>query len=146
MAEVVVTTVVAAEAEEVWEALTDWPLHDKWMLFTRASGGSGVGSTIEAFTGLGPLGILDTMTIVVWEPPRRCVVRHTGRVVRGSGAFEVLDLGGGYSRIIWSEWLDLPLGRLGRAGWPLAVPFVKAGVAFSLRRLARYVEARVPGR
>ena len=33
------------------------------------------------------------MTITVWEPPRRAVVRHTGKVVRGSGAFEVEDLG-----------------------------------------------------
>ena len=35
------------------------------------------------------------MTIVVWEPPHRAVVRHTGRVVRGSGAFEVRELVGG---------------------------------------------------
>lgn len=142
MAELVVTTDVAARAALTWEAMTDWSLHDKWMLLTRASGGRAEGATIEAFSGIGRFGILDTMTIVVWEPPHRCVVRHTGRIVRGSGAFEVLELDPNRSRIIWSEWLDLPLGRLGRLGWPLVRPLARAGVAFSLRRLARYVETQ----
>jgi hypothetical protein len=122
--------------------MTDWSLHDKWMLLTRASGGRSQGASIRAFTGVGRFGFLDTMTIVVWEPPRRCVARHTGRVVRGTGAFEVLDLGDGRSRVIWSEWFDLPFGRLGRLGWPLVRPIARMGIALSLRRLARYVEAQ----
>ena len=81
------------------------------------------------------------MTIVVWEPPRRCVVRHTGRIVRGSGAFEVQDVGPGRSRVVWSEWLDLPLGIVGRLGWLVVRPLTRLGVAKSLQRLARLVEA-----
>jgi hypothetical protein len=81
------------------------------------------------------------MTIRVWEPPVRCVVRHTGRFVRGSGAFEITDLGDGRSRFTWSEWLDLPLGLPGRLGWPLVRPLMRAGVGFSLRRFARAVES-----
>ncbi len=142
MAELVVSQDVLAPAPAVWDALTDWSLHDTWMLFTSARGGHGTGAEIEAFTGFGRLGIRDTMTIVVWEPPERCVVRHTGRVVRGSGAFEVRALGDSRVRVIWSEWLDLPLGRLGRLGWPLVRPLVRAAVALSLRRLARHVEGR----
>ena len=92
MAELVVRQDVAAPVERVWSALVDWELHGEWMLLTRASGGAAVGESIEAFTGIGRVGFLDRMTIVVWEPPRRAVVRHTGRVVRGSGAFEVRDL------------------------------------------------------
>lgn len=141
MAELVVSQVVAAPAEQVWEALTDWSVHHKWMLLTRAEGGRGEGETIAAFTGIGPIGFLDTMTITVWEPPRRAVVRHTGRVVKGSGAFEVEPLGDRRSRIVWSEWVTLPFGPVGRLGWPVARAIVKAGVQFSLRRLARYVEA-----
>jgi hypothetical protein len=141
VAELVVTTDVAAPAPATWDALTDWSLHDRWMLLTSASGGRGEGASIRAFSGVGRFGILDTMTIVVWDPPHRCVVRHTGRVVRGSGAFEVLDLGGGRSRIVWSEWLDLPLGRFGRLGWPIVRPVARVAGAISLRRLARYVEA-----
>jgi uncharacterized protein YndB with AHSA1/START domain len=140
VAELVVTAEVRAPAAAVWELLTDWDRHDSWMLLTRATGGRGEGEPIEAFTGIGPLAVRDTMTILVWEPPHRCVVRHTGRVVRGSGAFEVEELGPEHSRIVWSEWLDLPLGPLGRLGWPLVRPLARLGVAVSLRRLARLVE------
>lgn len=140
MAELVLTQVVRAPAGQVWDALTDWEAHDRWMLLTRAEGGHAVGDTIAAFTGVGPVGILDTMTITVWEPPTLAVVRHTGRVVRGSGSFEVQPLGERCSRVVWSEWVDLPFGLLGRVCWPVARPVVRAGVGASLRRLARYVE------
>jgi uncharacterized protein YndB with AHSA1/START domain len=141
MAELVVRQDVNAPAEPVWSALVDWDLHAEWMLLTRASGGAAVGESIEAFTGIGRFGFLDRMTIVVWEPPHRAVVRHTGRVVRGSGAFEVREVSPASSTVVWSEWVDLPLGVLGRAAWPLVRPLLRAGVSFSLRRLARYVEA-----
>jgi carbon monoxide dehydrogenase subunit G len=141
VAELVVTAEVRAPAQDVWDLLTDWEQHDRWMMLTRASGGRTEGASIEAFTGIGRLGITDAMTVVVWEPPRRCVVRHTGRVVRGSGAFEVAELGPHHSRVVWSEWLDLPLGPLGRLGWLLVRPLARLGVARSLRRLARLVEA-----
>lgn len=141
MAELVVTADVRAPAQALWDVLTDWDLHDRWMLLTSASGGRAEGASIAAFTGVGRLGISDPMTIVVWEPPRRCVVRHTGRIVRGSGAFEVQDLGPERSRVVWSEWLDLPLGIVGRLGWLVVRPLTRLGVAASLRRLARLVEA-----
>lgn len=141
MAELVVTAEVRAPAQAVWDLLTDWERHDRWMLLTSASGGRAEGANIAAFTGVGRLGISDPMTIVVWEPPRRCVVRHTGRIVRGSGAFEVQDLGADRSRVVWSEWLDLPLGIVGRLGWLVVRPLTWLGVARSLHRLARLVEA-----
>ena len=60
MAELVVTQVVEAPAQQVWDLLTDWDLHDRWMLLTRAEGGRAEGETISAFTGMGPVGFLDT--------------------------------------------------------------------------------------
>jgi hypothetical protein len=42
--------------------------------------------------------------------------------------------------LVWSELLELPLGRLGRLGWSVLEPVFRAGVAFSLRRLARQCE------
>jgi hypothetical protein len=80
------------------------------------------------------------MTITVWEPPVRAVIRHTGKLVRGSGAFEVEALGPDRSRVVWSEWVDLPLGLLGRLGWPLVRPVLRQLVQVSLRRLAGQVE------
>lgn len=140
MAELVVSQVVEAPAQAVWDVLTDWSVHHEWMLFTRAEGGAGEGESIAAFTGIGPVGFLDTMTITAWEPPHRAVVRHTGKVVKGSGSFEVQPLGERRSRVVWSEWVALPFGLIGRLGWPVVRLVVRAGVQVSLRRLARYVE------
>jgi uncharacterized protein YndB with AHSA1/START domain len=142
VAELVLTQDVDAPADQVWEVLTDWAVHDRWMLLTRAEGDRAEGGEIRAFTGLGRVGFLDTMTITVWEPPRRAVVRHTGKVVRGSGAFEVEDLGGGRSRVVWSEWVLLPLGLIGQLAWPVARIPLRLLLQASLRRLARYVVAQ----
>ena len=103
--------------------------------------GRGVGARVEAFTGVGRLGVLDRMEITAWEPPRRCAVVHVGRVVRGTGEFRVVPRGADRSTFVWREDLDLPLGLPGRLGWPLFA----AGVRVSLRRFARWVEARERG-
>lgn len=140
MAELIVTQDVAAPAQDVWDVLTDWSLHREWMLLTHATGENRPGGRIEAFTGVGKVGIYDPMTIRVWEPPQRVVVRHTGRMVRGSASFEVVPLGDRASRVVWSEWLQLPFGVLGRLGWPVARVLARIGLSISLRRLASYVE------
>lgn len=139
------TVDVNAPVEQTWAGATDWARQGEWMLGTRvrgtALGGVGVGGGIEAFTGLGPIGFLDTMEITVWDPPYRCHVRHTGRVVRGTGEFVVRPRGDGQSTFVWREDLDLPLGALGRLGWPLVRPLFRAGVLRSLRKFAAWVEA-----
>lgn len=152
-AEVVLDVLVDAPQAAVWDALTDWERQGEWMLGTtvRSTGrggdspGRGVGAGLEAFTGVGPLGFLDTMVITLWDPPWRCEVLHTGRVVRGTGVFEVLSLPSDRSRLVWSEQLVLPLGWAGRLGFPLVAPVFAAGVNASLRKLARAVEAEQAG-
>lgn len=135
---------VDAPAEQTWRAAVDWERQGEWVLGTTvratAQGGVGVGGGLEAFTGVGRLGFLDTMVITVWEPPRRCEVLHTGRVVRGTGVFSVEERPAGRSRFVWEEVLELPLGVVGRLGWPLVRPLFRAGVQRSLRRFARLVE------
>ena len=147
-ATLVLTVDVDAPSEQTWAGATDWAGQGEWMLGTRVrptdQGGQGVGGGIEAFTGVGPLGFLDRMEITLWEPPRRCHVRHLGRVVRGTGAFEVEPLPRDRSRFVWREDLDLPLGLLGRLGWPVVRPAFAYGVQLSLRRFARWVEAGRP--
>ena len=149
MAEIVVATDVAAPLDRVWAALIDWEKHADWMLLTKVrrttDGGDRVGAGIEGVTRLGPLALRDTMTFSQWQPPparpARCVVEHTGAIVRGSGAFEVEELGPDLSRIVWSEWLQLPLGLLGEIGWVVVRPGVALFLRLSLRRLARVIEA-----
>jgi hypothetical protein len=142
---------VDAPVEDTWRAAVDWVTQGDWMLGTRVTpthlDGRGVGGRLEAFTGIGRIGFADSMEITLWQPPRACHVVHTGRVVRGTGAFEVEPRGDGRSRFHWREDLDLPLGRLGRIGWVIVQPLFGYGVQLSLNRFARRVAARqVSGR
>jgi carbon monoxide dehydrogenase subunit G len=134
---------VPVSQERAWRAVVDWPRQGEWMLATRVQGGHGPGAYVVARTGIGPVGFTDTMVISGWEPPRRCVVRHTGRVVRGEGVFEVVPAGAG-SEFRWTERLDLPLGAAGRWGWRLARPLAQRGMDLSLRRFARFSGAGAP--
>jgi hypothetical protein len=153
--ELTVPVDVEAPAEAAWRTITDWRGQGEWMLGTRvgvtsAGDGRELGARLRAVTGLGPVGFTDTMEIVEWTVPdgpgpRRCVVRHTGAVVRGDGVFEVVELGPERARVLWRELLDLPLGPLGRWGWPLVRPAFRAGVAYSLRRMARLCATRYHG-
>jgi polyketide cyclase/dehydrase/lipid transport protein len=148
--ELTVAVDVDAPAGAVWDAVTDWPGQDRWMLGTRVrvegpGDGRRLGARLRAVTGVGPLGVTDPMEIVEWDPPRRAVVRHLGKVVTGDGVFEVFPLGPGRAQFVWSELLDLPLGPLGRLGWPLVRPVFRYGVRVSLDRMARLVEAEHAG-
>jgi carbon monoxide dehydrogenase subunit G len=140
-----VSVPVRAPASAVWDAVTDWDAQGEWIPATRVRAvdgdGRGVGGRIEAFTGLGRLGFLDTMVVTEWRPQTWCAVEHTGRVVRGTGAFAVAQTSDG-ATFTWSEDLELPGGALGGLGWPLISPFVRLGVRLALTRLAHSIEAR----
>ena len=144
MATLTLTVDVDAPVDVTWRAAVDWEAQGEWVLGTTVRAttqdGIGVGGELEAFTGVGRVGFLDTMVITVWDPPYRCEVLHTGRVVRGTGVFAVEERPGGRSRFVWQEQLVLPLGIVGRWGWPLVRPLFAAGVQRSLKRFARVVE------
>jgi hypothetical protein len=84
---------VAAEPGLVWRTAVDWSRQREWIWATRVSGGHGTGAEVTGRTGIGPIGFTDRMVITEWDPPRRCVLAHTGRVVRGTGGFEVIPHG-----------------------------------------------------
>nr|WP_210036393.1 SRPBCC family protein [Pseudonocardia parietis] len=151
--ELTVPVDVNVPAGVLWEVVSDLEGQSEWMLGTRVEviGGDGrsVGTELRAVTGIGPLGITDTMRVTEWtEPPaggsgdRRIVVTHTGTVLRGDGVFAVEELGPRRSRFVWSELLDLPFGLLGRLGRPVVRPALRAGVARSLRTMAERTEDR----
>jgi Polyketide cyclase / dehydrase and lipid transport len=144
--ELTVPVDVNAPVEAVWRTVTDWPGQGEWIIGTRVEvegGGDGrrLGARLRAFTGVGPVGFLDTMEIVEWDPPLRCLVRHTGKVVRGDGVFEVVALDSERARFLWTELVDLPLGAVGVLGWRAALPAVRWGIARSLQKMARLCEA-----
>ncbi len=142
MPEIALTIDIPAPADEVWAAVTDWDGQGEWMLGTAVRGtvlsGRGVGGGIEAFTGLGRIGFLDTMTITRWDPPYRCEVEHHGWAVNGSAVFEVVPLDADHSRFVWTEWLTPPLGLVGAIGFALVRPLAIVGIRASLQRLARW--------
>ena len=155
MPELVLSVDVAAPPDQVWAALVDWESQGEWMLLTdvvtldgdgQVPGAQGVGGRLFARTGIPlpggrRLGVPDSILITAWQPPRRVDIRHLGKIVRGTGTFEVVPRGESASTFVWSEQLDLPLGRLGLLGWPLVRPVMTAGVRLSLKRFAGYAQA-----
>lgn len=135
---------INAPAQKVWDGITNWEAQSQWMMGTKVwpvdGDGTGVGGKIEAFTGVWRIGFLDTMEITGWQPPNRCDVNHTGRVVKGTGTFEVVSTSDTTSKFIWSEDLVLPLGALGKFGFILVKPGFVFGVRKSLEKFARQVE------
>ena len=144
MPELVERVEVSAPPERVWAVLTDWESQGDWMLATDVEtvGGpaQGLHGRLAARTGIPlpngrHLGVLDTMIITVWDPPRRVEVQHTGRLIRGPGIFEIEPRGAG-STFVWTERLYLPYGYLGVVGWFLVRPFALFGIRRSLKRFA----------
>ena len=138
---------IAAPASKVWEAIADWQGQSNWMLQTKvfltSKESTGVGVTIEAFTG--PLyrfyprfawcGVLDLMRVTKWEPPLRCDVIHYGKIIKGTGAFEVEAVDAQNAIFHWSEEIEAP-----RLVFLLIKPFILAGVKISLARFRRLLE------
>jgi len=136
---------IDAPAQRVFNAVVDWRGQDLWIPFTTVrpgkQAGIAVGGEIAAVTGIGPLAVLDTMTITRWEIPTRVDVLHTGRIVRGIGIMRVEQLSDQKSRFYWAEDLDLPLGVLGQVGWLAIKPAFALGMRASLKKFAELVES-----
>jgi hypothetical protein len=135
---------IDAPAERVWAYVVDWPRQSDWIPATRVwavDEGAGVGARVEAWTSLGRVGFLDTMTITAWDPPHRCEVLHTGRVIRGEGGFVVAARGDDAARLEWWERLVLPAGPVGGLTWPLLRPVVGLGIRRALGTLKQGAEA-----
>jgi hypothetical protein len=130
----------------VWSSLVDWNSQSNWMLQTKVWSEidqdqtikNGKGLLIFAFTGLFPnlypklkLGVLDTMEITNFKPPVLCEVDHIGRVIRGTGKFELSKVSNG-TNFKWQENLIAPSILL-----VVIKPVLLLGVWLSLHRFAR---------
>ena len=138
-------------AGAAWDYVTDWPRQGEWVPHTRVEHvdpddpAVGVGGRLRGWSGLGPVGVWDTMTITSWERRPdgggRCEVLHTGAVVRGEGEFEVVAEGEQRSRFLWSEMALVPFGRVGALGFRAARPAVERLIDRGLATLKERVEA-----
>jgi hypothetical protein len=150
MTQVTAAVEVAAPVGAVWDRLTDWPAHGRWIAFTQVrrlpGPEGGVGSRFVGRTGLGPVGFDDPMEVVEWRPPAgggpgRCAVRKLGRVVLGSAVFEVGPAADGRTAVRWIEDIEVAPVRLTRPFGRLVGAV--GGVLFTrtLRAMARELEA-----
>ncbi|HEX6854916.1 MAG TPA: SRPBCC family protein [Streptosporangiaceae bacterium] len=144
--EITARITLAEPPARVWQVALDWSRQHEWIWATRARGGAAAGAAVVARTGLGPVGFTDTMEITEWDPPRRCTVRHTGKVVRGTGIFEVVPAGKGAgngqqngAEFRWTERIPVPAPLAGLLGERLLTPVGRWFLQTSLRRLARLV-------
>lgn len=134
---------IDASIDEVFKSVTSWEEQDNWVFLTKVRGvgdnSHKLGGKLEAFTGIGRLGFLDTMTVTAWDPPKLCEVTHTGNVVKGKGVFEVATINSS-TYFTWTEYVEIPFGIIGRIGWIFVKPLTKLGLWVSLQRLAVYIQ------
>ncbi len=138
---------IAAPAGQVWDRVTDWPDQETWVPLTRVErvdAADALGGRFRAWTGLGPVGFWDPMTITAWERDPdgggRCEVLHRGAVVKGEGEFTVLARGEQACTFVWAEVVELPAGRVGAAGFRVARPLVERTIDRGLATLRDLVE------
>jgi uncharacterized protein YndB with AHSA1/START domain len=138
---------IDAPVQTVWDVVEPVERHVDWMADAVAirfvgTQTRGVGTEFFCDTKVGPIKLVDKMTITAWEPGRVMGVTHTG-VVTGTGEFTLEPNGSGGTRFTWTErlvfpwWLGGPLGAL--VGGQLVM---KAIWRRNLRVLKKLVESR----
>lgn len=131
-----ISLIIKAPIQQVWDYIALWEKQGDWMLQTKVWVTSeitqGVGTEISAFTGIGKLGILDTMSVTTWQPPHTCDVVHTGKVIKGTGRFHLRQLDAQTTAFDWSEEVLAP-----RIIFLLILPALYSGVRISLMRFSR---------
>jgi len=137
---IAITVKLPVSIDKAWDSIQDWESQSNWMLLTRVWVTSeirkGIGTEIEAFTGLAPskkfFGILDSMRVTQWNPPYSCEVLHTGKIIKGTGLFQLEKINEEETFFHWSEIVIAP-----RALFFLIFPGLYLGVRISLSRFAR---------
>lgn len=144
MLPVVVSVLVDASLQRVWDDLTNLETHPNWMADAVAVGfpagrRSGPGTVMEVDTRIGPFRLTDWLTVTVWDPPHTMAVDHHG-LVRGTGRFDLDPVAGGV-RLTWREDLRFPWWLGGALTGLLASPVLARIWRGNLRRFRRKVEA-----
>lgn len=148
MALVVVRFSASAPARAVWERITDWEQHGRFVPLTTVAvhGPPGLGQRFVGRTALGPVGFDDPMEVTAWRPPAgdaegdeagTCTVVKQGRVVLGWAALTVTPRSGGRCDVEWLEDVEVPP----RALTSVAAPLVAAGGRFAFGRMVRGLAA-----
>jgi carbon monoxide dehydrogenase subunit G len=135
--------IIDAPPDAVWRRLADIADHVSWMADAAAirftgDDRTGVGTTFECETRLGPLRTTDVMEVTEWREAAAMGVRHSG-LFTGTGRFELSPAGAGRTRLTWNEDLRFPWWLGGPVGATVARPILRAVWRGNLRRFATRV-------
>ena len=122
MGRILVATDIDASPAEVWADVQHIDRHVEWMhdaesITFTSSATTGVGTTFDCATKVGPLRLTDRMEITEWEPEAVMGVRHVG-LVEGTGRFTLTETTDGGTHFAWEEdlrfpwWMGGPVGAL----------------------------------
>lgn len=127
MAVVEVRRTVPTPMGEVWDTVTDFAAYGRWIPLTSMRTDPPpvrLGWGFAGFTGVAPIGFLDTMLVVRWEPPAdgaaRFAVRKTGRVLRGFADVTLTATDAGGTEVVWREEIVPRPETLGRLTAPVS--------------------------
>ncbi len=128
-----VAVTIDASPDEVWAEIEDIASHVEWMedavaIEFTSEQDSGLGTTFDCDTKVGPFRLTDHMEITSWKPGREMGVRHVG-MVTGSGVFVLRSAKKGrgrkarqQTRFEWTERLKFPWYFAGPLGAMVARP------------------------
>ncbi len=140
-----VATTINASPATTWSAIEQIETHVGWMsdaesITFATTQRAGVGTTFDCRTGIGPLHIVDTMSITEWAPGASMGVEHRG-VVRGTGIFTLREFDKQRTRFSWEESLTFPWWLGGVVGERVAGTMLAHIWRGNLARLKHIVEA-----
>ena len=151
MAVVEVRRTVATPLGAVWDTVTDFGAYGRWIPLTSMRTDPPpvrLGWGFAGFTGLGPVGFLDTMLVVRWEPPAdgaaRFAVRKTGRVLRGFADVTLTATDTGGTDVVWREEIVPRPETLGRLAAPASDRVTARLFADALDRMLDAAARRTP--
>ena len=141
------STTIDAPRRRVWEDVKDIASHVQWMedavaIRFTSDRTSGVGTSFDCDTKVGPLRLTDKMEVTAWKPRRAMGIRHVG-LVTGSGRFTLSRRGRGRrTRFTWEERLVFPWWMGGPVGAEVGGLVLRLVWKRNLRNLKRRLEAR----
>ena len=142
-----VEIMIDAPPEQVWEEVQHIDRHVDWMrdaaeITFVTEQRSGVGTTFDTLTKVGPLSTMDRLEITEWVEQEAMGVNHTGSVT-GVGRF-TLEPVGDSTRFVWEEDLQFPWFFGGPIGGRLGAPILGAIWRRNLTALKHIIETGEP--
>ena len=111
---------INASTQRVWDVVEPIERHVDWMadavaIRFKTDQTRGTGTQFYCDTKVGPINLVDEMTITSWVPLKAMGVTHTG-VVTGTGEFTLEPLSPASTRFVWTEVLVFPWWLGGKLG------------------------------